>query len=95
MRASDVAWAWVAQQVRDGRARGARGASVSSRNREAGWLRGAGAVETGGTGDHGVGRRTQAEDQQGDTVKGGAFQAGAEERLQPGYTTGNWQSDWG
>ena len=62
----------------------AGGPSVSSRNREAGWLRGAGTVEAGGTGDHRVGCHSQAEDQQGDTVKGGALQAGAEEHLQGG-----------
>ena len=66
----------------------AGGASVSSRNREDGWLRGAGAVETGGSGAHRVGHHRQAEDQQGDTGEGGALQAGAEEHLQ-GTRQGN------
>ena len=73
---------------------GVRGASVSSSNREAGWLRGAGDVETGGTGNHRVGCHSQEEDHQGDIGEGGALQAGAEEHLQGPYTTGKWRSDW-
>ena len=69
MRASDVAWSWVAQQVRENRvAQG--GASVSSRDWEVGTNRRAGAVAARGAGDDRMGRRGQGKDQQEDAVEG-------------------------
>ena len=51
-------------------------------------------MAAGGTGDHRVGLHSQAKNQQGDTGEGGVLQAGAEEHLSTGYTTGKWRSDW-
>ena len=82
MRASDVAWAWVAQQVREGRvAPGQRVfrpeiGKLALTDEQVLWS------EAGGAGDDRMGRRSQGTDQQEDASEGGALQASAEEHFQ-------------